>query len=155
MLQKNRSFPSWAGPFVGAIVGAGLAFKAARREGGGLSWEWVVAGAAMGFLAGGIVWILDRPLSDSVLEDDDLEPFEDDEVPLVDAVSSSLIGRFLALLCVLFCLVPMVGLTVGVPAVVVNYRTTDWTRPTSLICSIISLLTTLMMIALLLVVRPS
>ncbi len=58
--MKNRSFPSWAGPLVGTLVGAGVAAKVALEKDSGLPVEWtVLGGAAAGFLAGGIVWLLD------------------------------------------------------------------------------------------------
>lgn len=57
--MKNRSFPGWVGPLVGAVVGVLIALKAARRSNGGVSVQWIVIGAVLGAAAGGIVWLLD------------------------------------------------------------------------------------------------
>ena len=60
LIMKNRSFPSWAGPIVGTVVGAGVAAKVALEEDSGLPVQWTILGGAVaGLLAGGIVWLLD------------------------------------------------------------------------------------------------
>ncbi len=158
MSGDNRSFPRWAAPFVGSVVGAFFSLKAAGREvRGDTPWQWILAGGTiLGFVAGGIIWILDSPATAGNIDAEELSAADLDSEESVspELVPSSLVGRFLALLCVLLCILPWVGLMVSVPAVVVNYRTRDWTRSVSRICMAIALIVTIPLTVMLIIMPP-
>ena len=57
--MQNQSFPGWAAPIVGAVLGVLLGFRGAKRDGAAFSPEWAIGGAAVGLFAGLVVWLLD------------------------------------------------------------------------------------------------
>lgn len=57
--KKAGSLPGWIAPLIGAILGALVAMKAAVRNEGGVSIQWVVVGGVIGLLGGGVVWGID------------------------------------------------------------------------------------------------
>ena len=57
--KKAGSLPGWIAPLIGAVLGALIAMKAAVRNEGGVSIQWVVVGGVIGLFAGGVVWAID------------------------------------------------------------------------------------------------
>lgn len=129
MVGKNTKFPRWAAPLVG--MGAGVVMFA-RGAGQPLSWEWLVGGAGVGLLAGGLIWLLDRPPAPAGSVD---APGEESGGGVglegEGRGQSGVIGRFLALVSVGFFWTPGVGLILGIAALLTNLRTRDWTRKCS------------------------
>ena len=112
--MTNASFPSWAAPVVGAGVGALLGLRGARRDGQEITPEWIIGGAALGFLAGGIIWLLDRPPSrPASSESASSSVGAAGPAPDVSA-QGDFASRFLTLLSItLFCF-PLIGFVLSI-----------------------------------------
>lgn len=57
--MENRTFPGWAGPLVGAVVGVGLGITQGIEAGFGVAAPWLILWGAAGTAAGSIVWLVD------------------------------------------------------------------------------------------------
>ena len=116
---KNREFPRWSGPLIGMLAGGYCGLRQFRQ--GGLPIGITVLGGAMiGGLAGCLVFLVDskRPV----------EASEGLPEHLVDTSRrpSGLVGRVLALLGLLLCWTPFLGLVLNLIGILVNRRTDDW-----------------------------
>ncbi len=111
MLDGNQKFPRWAGPLVGAVIGAVVGLRAMRRE-RVEDWFYPVGGALLGALAGGVLWLMDAP-------------------PSRPRRYASAVGTLLAVLAVFPGIFPFVGLPFGIPAFLVNRRVTGWQNTAS------------------------
>jgi hypothetical protein len=140
---KNATFPRWAGPVVGAVAGALIAARMARRQGQGFSPTWIASGAAIGVVGGLFVWLLDKPRAQPQVE------------PALGATqatgagiqtSATLLGRFFAVLAVLLSLAPFVGLILGGVAWFLNRNVRGWPKAASMIGTIIAALFTVLVI---------
>src|SRR5262249_17816124 len=56
---KGRSFPGWAGPFIGAVVGVGFGLTRGLEAGFGVAAPWLILWGAAGTVAGSLVWFVD------------------------------------------------------------------------------------------------
>jgi hypothetical protein len=107
----NASFPRWAGPVIGVIVGIALVVRPALRQ-RPFNATYLAVGAVCGMLAGSLVWLLDAP-----------SPAE--------RRPPSVLGIVLAALAVFPGCLPFAGLMVGVPAFLVNRRMAGWPNTAS------------------------
>jgi hypothetical protein len=137
--MKNRSFPAWAGPVVAPVVCAILAvqvhFRFARmdpRPPPGTPVQWGLGGAAAGFALGLLIWLLDRPSSPPA------GLGVEERCPEARRQESSLLSRFLALLAVLLCCVPFVGLGLSLLALFLNWNSFGWARTCSRVGLVLS-----------------
>ena len=100
-------------PVMGAIVGGILAFKTVDPQAQQLT-EIVVlvlGGAALGAMAGGVVWLMDVP---------DLQLSAEEQEPI------SSVGSLFALLAVVPGFCPFVGLLFAIPAFILNRKVRGW-----------------------------
>jgi ABC-type Fe3+ transport system permease subunit len=141
--MSNGRFPRWAGPFVGAAVGALIGWRMLRlypNNEGWERWQVILFAAAIGLFAGIIVALLDRPASSR-----SAEPLYEEETGRrrrARRPEAGVAGRLLALLSVLFWCLPILGLGLGIVAVLVNFRTPGWERITSYIGAALGALVT-------------
>src|SRR5262249_34457996 len=77
------------------------------RRAGATDWLWPVAGALLGALGGGVLWLVDAPAP-------------------AEQRRASVLGCLLAVLALFPGIVPFVGLVFGVPAFLVNRRVRGW-----------------------------
>jgi hypothetical protein len=116
---KNREFPRWSGPLIGILAG-GYCGLSQFRPGGLPIWITVLGGAIIGGLAGCLIFLLDpgRPV----------EASEGLPEHLVNTSCrpSGLVGRVLALLGLLLCWTPFLGLVLNLIGILVNRKTDDW-----------------------------
>jgi hypothetical protein len=148
--MKNRSFPAWAGPIVAPVVCAVLAvqvyFRLARMDPPpppGTAVQWGLGGATVGFALGLLIWLLDRPSS---------RPAGlgiEEHFPETRRQESSLLSRFLALIAVLLCCVPFIGLGLSVLALLLNWKSSDWTRTCSRVGLVLSSLSLILFLVVL------
>jgi|GEM_PF-1667206 len=152
--MRNVTFPRWAAPFVGIVVGAICGFRAARGQGKDLSWEWLVGGAVLGLIASVLI-LLVEPLSRDSEVAVELESSLPEENRLSRGVqgSGSVIGPVLALLSGFLSLVPIVGVCIALAAFIANNRSGNWARAVSAISLVLSLVITFAFFALLAVGR--
>ncbi len=145
--MKNTAFPRWAAPLVGIVAGALFGGRGARRAGEGFSPTWMVGGAVLGLVAGLFVWLLDKPKAEG---EQILEGTQTSEGGQATAVASeasgSVITRFFALLSILLCWAPVVGLVIGGIAWFLNRNVRGWPKIASLIGTVIALLITALII---------
>ena len=124
--MQNFSFPKWSGPVVGAVVGILVALQSVRLQVDVPILYLLAGGAILGALAGCFMLLLDPPEPDS-------ESMHDVGFKSPGRHKSSRTGTVLAVLCIVTSWVPVIGFFVGVAAVYVNFRATNWTRLTSII----------------------
>ena len=105
------SIPRWLGPVVGAILGAVVGYRAMRRD-RVTDYRWLVGGAAIGAMAGSVVWLMDAP-------------------PQSQHRPASGIGTLFAVLALFPGVVPYIGLAFGLPAFLVNRRVSGWPNKAS------------------------
>ncbi|MEM7454734.1 MAG: hypothetical protein AAF456_10330 [Planctomycetota bacterium] len=141
----NDAFPRWSAPLLGAVAGAFLGYRA---DPGIASPAYVGGGALIGILGGCLVFLLDsKPQSASQHEEalreanpnyvnDQVEHFTD----------PGLVGRFLALIAIVLCIVPIAGLVMGLIAVAVNWKARGWSRMASRIGAGIGLVVTTLVV---------
>ncbi|MGO9463216.1 MAG: hypothetical protein ACLQIB_27025 [Isosphaeraceae bacterium] len=141
--MKNIAFPRWAAPLVGVVAGGLVGGRAARRAGEGFSPAWRVGGAVLGLVAGLFVWLLDKPTTAAEQISEEPQASEGGQVAGVAIESSgSVIARFFALLAILLCCVPVVGLILAGIAWFPNQHVRGWPKTTSRIGTGIALLIT-------------
>jgi hypothetical protein len=115
--MENPSFSRcWAYP-VGAGIGALLGLQA------GASIEFIIGGAILGLLAGGLIFLLDPRKGNFSGEKEDA----DEEEPARRA-NGTLMSRLFATLAVGLFWMPILGLALGVGAVLMNFKTRGWPR---------------------------
>lgn len=141
--NKNRIFPRWSGPFVGAIVGTIVGVQAAIRNRGGelgvSSVYFIIGGAIIGMFAGCLIALLDSPPKETD-QGDTFEQYLPAHLVQKKRVSQSgLVGKVLALIAFPMSLFPIVGLMFIIPAVVVNRNSIGWTKTISWIAFVISI----------------
>jgi hypothetical protein len=107
----DQRFPRWAGPIIGAGVGALLAFQAMPR-GPRVNWIYLAVGGVSGALGGVLLWLLDAP-------------------PPAGRRPASTLGTVLAALALFPGCLPGAGLVIGVPAFLVNRRVLGWQNAAS------------------------
>jgi hypothetical protein len=145
--MKNVTFPRWTAPLVGAGLGALLALRAARRERQPMAWDWLIGGATLGLVAGGLIWLLDRPAprrKGAVAETSEAV----EQPPSASAEQGSLVGRVLALLSILLFCAPFLGFVLGVAAILINSRDGGWSRTVGWIATGLSLVVTIAFVVL-------
>jgi hypothetical protein len=121
------SLPRWLAPLVGAVLGALAGLRAARRN-GDLSWLYVAGGAGIGALAGMVVWLLDVPN------------------PALARPASGL-GQALAVLAVVVCWIPVLGVLLSAPAFLVNRKAVGWAAKLSRLAFGIAVVLTVVIVA--------
>ncbi len=112
MLKENYNFPRWSGPLVGMGVGVLVGLRAAPES----EVPFVIillGGALLGGFSGCLLMLLDPPA--------------------IQQGPASKLGRRVAVIAVLFSVVPVLGLLISSFAVWVNWRATDSPRLTSVI----------------------
>ncbi len=116
---KNREFPRWSGPLIGMLAG-GYCGLSQFRPGGLPIWITVLGGATIGGLAGCLVFLLDskRPT--------DASERLSEHLVNTSHRPSGLVGRVLALLGLLLCWTPFLGLVLNLIGILVNLKTDDW-----------------------------
>jgi len=140
---------------VGAVAGGFLGARAARRQGEGFSPTWLAGGAILGVVAGLFVSLLDRPRAEGERSSEEKQAFEGGQAAGIQTQSSgSLIARFLAVLTVLLCWVPFVGLILGGVAWLLNRNVQGWPKTASRIGTFIAVLITVLL-TILMVWNPS
>jgi hypothetical protein len=102
---ESRRLPRWSAPISGAGLGVVLSFRAMKRD-GQAKWMYPVAGAILGGLAGGVLWLIDTPTGDER--------------------RVSAIGSLLAVLAVFPGILPFIGIAFCLPAFVLNRRVAGW-----------------------------
>ncbi len=139
--MKNTSFPSWAAPFVGLIVGALVGLRGAGRNNGIVWWQAVQMFAGAGLFAGFVIWMVELASrveqSDGELVGLDVARASSEQWPL------GLIGPLLAISSViLFCAAP-VGLVLGIVALRSNSGSAGPWRKVSWVGIVLSLVAAL------------
>jgi peptidoglycan/LPS O-acetylase OafA/YrhL len=127
--MRNANFPRWAAPFVGTVVGAYFAAKSAV-DADGVDWKWIPAGAALGLIAGMLVFVVDRPPKVSDSESSPPGAIARLRPPEFQSTESFVVGRILAMLSVLLIWAPWIGFATAMAAVWVNRRM-GWSRTIS------------------------
>ena len=120
-LFKNKLFPRWYGPLIGVAVGGYVGMKNIIGANAGLPWYVVALGGMLiGGLAGCLVFLLDPPPKTE-------EPLDlPEHLSSLSQQPSSLVGRVLALLGVLLCWFPILGLVLNAIGYSVNWKVDDW-----------------------------
>lgn len=145
--MKNRHFPRWAGPLVGAVAVPILLLKVARRSDPsqpGLNDNLpavLIGGAIAGLVIGGLVSLLDTAPSTKL---QDADGVGGENAALKPAPpSGSLVSRLLAILSVVLAITGVVGLGLGVAGVISNWRSKGWPLVTSWVGLVLSVPITL------------
>lgn len=119
--------PRWSAPIVGAVVGAFLGLRSSRDIEGPLLFI-IAGGAAIGGLAGCLIFLFDsKPASES-------NPYASPSDFAFDKMApapSGVIPRFLAVTSVVLFFAPVMGLGVGVAALIANRNSHDWAKTVS------------------------
>jgi hypothetical protein len=92
----------------------------------------VLGGLVIGGVAGCVALLID-PKQPETTSNDLLSHFDARPV----ARRSDLVGRFLAIAGILLCWTPFLGLVLNLIGLIVNWRTEDWARKTSMAGSVI------------------
>ncbi len=142
MGTSDANFPRWSAPFVGMLVGTGIGLKSGQRTGEGLSPTWLIGGAIIGGLAGGLIFLLDSP--PAATDDDSLIQAPQQKVAPTD--SGTLISRFFALLSLPLFWVPVVNLILAGVSLLLNRKTQGWPKTVTKIALALSVLITLLLI---------
>jgi hypothetical protein len=179
----DYSFPAWSAPFVGAGVGFVLGLQIYLRSDRASPHEWeFIGGAAFGAFAGLIVYFLDprprhRPTHEDVeskepakteVQIQAFEPHGSSPRPAnpIDTIPrralqrsensvSTFVGRFLALLSILVCTIPFIGLGLSLAAFLSNRDSRGWERIVSIIALCVSVPITTGFAVLLLLTRDT
>ena len=115
------AFPRWTAPLLGALLGAFFGYKA---DPGVASPIYVGGGALLGLLAGCLVFLLDsKPGQGGSFETGLNSNPENDQIEYLN--DTGLVGRFLALVACLLCVIPFAGPVIGLIATFVNWRAGD------------------------------
>ena len=109
-LKERYQFPAWSGPIVGLGVGGIVGLQMMEARGDENAMFPLLAGLC-GALAGCLLWIAESPTGEH-------RP-------------ATIFGSVLAVLAILLCLVPFVGLVVGFPAYFLNRRVGGWRNAAS------------------------
>jgi len=103
----------------------------------------MVGGAVLGLVAGLFVWLLDKPKAEGQRIAEGADAPEGGQAPgVVTQSSGSVITRFFAVLTVLLCWAPVVGLILGGIAWFLNRNVHGWPKTVSRVGTIIALLIT-------------
>ena len=123
MKIANRNFPRWAGPALGIVAGFGCGLAAYSQN--KLFGVWLIMyGPVLGFIAGCLMLLLDRPMSQ-----------------VHAGKGSSVVQRVLAVSALLLFFHPILGLILGVVALILNRNAADWARPVSSLALALTVLT--------------
>ncbi len=121
--------------------------RAARRAGEGFSPTWMVGGAVLGLVAGLFVWLLDKPKAeDEQISEGTQASVGGQAAGAATRSSGSVITRFFAVLSILLCWAPVVGLVLGGIAWFLNRNVRGWPKIASLIGTVIAFLITALII---------
>jgi hypothetical protein len=104
--ELEQTFPRWLGPVVGAAIGAALGLRASKAD-GAIGAAWLVGGALLGTVVGGVLWLIDAS-------------------PPPERRPPTLMGSSLAVLALFPGCVPFVGLVFGFPVFVINQYVAGW-----------------------------
>ncbi len=130
--MDETRLPRWSAPLVGTIMGVGFVCS---RLNLGNELEMVVklaVGAGMGAAAGCLIWLVDSPAAPSI------EPSE----PSAGATSAAEVGlvpRVMAIVSVLVCWAPVIGLVVSGATWFACRRRNGWPRNTARTMTILGL----------------
>lgn len=150
-MHGNTRYPRWAGPLVGASLGASVGLRLSLKQFGRPSWRFIGVGALIGCAFGVLVWALDRPAPPVSSLEDELDGLPAHWPHVDQAPPGRLVGRFLALLSMLLFVVPIIGLLLSFAAVLANRRTQGWSLAISRVCVMLAVVTNLALLTLMLV----
>jgi hypothetical protein len=148
-MMDNTSFPRWAGPLVGAGVGLALALRLSLDLAPEARLLPVLGGLVGGLLLGCLIWFLDPPPTTTTEfgrrpRHNYIEVLDNSSAP-----HGTFVTRFLALLSVVLCWAPFVGLVLAIPAVVLNRRARGWPRIVSWVGLALSAVVTALLVVIL------
>ena len=138
---ESLTFPRWSAPIVGAgAVGAiGFASNGGHPDPFS-SWEMIAGGAALGFLAGCLIWALEpSPSSEANCSSEMIWLPDGHHLATQASVDQSLLGRVAAVLAILVCWAPIIGTAMGLAAVLANQKSSGWPRKLGWIATGVSL----------------
>jgi hypothetical protein len=107
---------------------------------------WMAGGAALGLLAGGVIWLLEPSPSKWASIRSAGGDFRATEPTAAASAHEVFVGRFMTLLSItLFCL-PFVGLVLGIGAVWATWKTRGWLRFVSWTGAVLAAIVTILCI---------
>jgi hypothetical protein len=137
MHNRDGSYPRWSAPFIGAIMGGVIALKVSGEAGNGFSPTTLGMGAAVGGLAGALIFLIDvQPKEKETLT----SRARDRKLGIEKQNPGTLMSRFFAVLSPLLSWVPFLNVIWSIAAFLMNRKVQGWPKTISKIGLVLTVL---------------